>query len=42
MIEDGLTALSVEIMTNRSQPVWEAASAIDLVPKKLLRTASAG
>ena len=32
MTEVGLTALSVEIMTNRSTPAWSAASAMARVP----------
>ena len=38
----GLTALSVEIRTKRSQPATAAVSAVTRVAMALLRTASSG
>ena len=38
----GLTALSVEIMTNSSTPYWSAASATSAVPRTLFLMASPG
>jgi len=42
MMEEGLTALSVEIWTNSSAPTSRAASAMLRVPKMLFLIASQG